>query len=181
MNWKLPQLPIKGWPAGGLAAIATALGSSLGLVAAANADERRVGRGRPSTPASAQARKAGYETTEMSARIVGLVLATIVVSYAILIGGIFFMVGHLSHGDRITYSGYSAQQTKAVTIPLPRLEVHPLATYQAYHAHQMHRLDHYYKLPGGYARIPINRAMDLVRGQSLDAQDSGNQPSGNQS
>jgi hypothetical protein len=172
MNGKLPR-----WPVGGLAAIATAIGGSLGLAAAAKADERQIGRGRPSTPASAKSREAGHEVEDFSARTVSLALGTIAVSYAILIGGIFFMVGHLSHGDAARYSKYTAQQTKTVEIPLPHLEVHPLAIYDAYRTHQLHRIGHYRKLGGGYARIPVDRAMQLMRGRSLDA--GLNQPAGN--
>jgi hypothetical protein len=172
MNWKLLR-----WPAGGLAVIATALGGSLGMVAAANADERRIGRGRPDRPPSAKSREAGHEVEDFSARTVSLVLATIAGSYAILIGGIFFMVGHLGHVDRKQYAGFTPQQTRHIPIPLPHLANNPIADYRAYRARQLHRLGHYHQLGGGYARIPIHRAMELERGRSLNG--GLKQPAGN--
>jgi hypothetical protein len=174
MKWKLLR-----WPAGGLAVIAAALGGGLGAVAAANADERRIGRGRPDTPPSGEAREAGHEVEDFSGRDVGMVMAVIAVTVAILISGVFYMTGHLTHGDHVRYSSLTAQQTRNTAIPLPHLEVHPLADYRAYRAHQLHRISHYYRLGGGYARIPINRAMTLLRGKSLD-QPAGAQPAGAQ-
>ena len=104
----------------------------------------------------------------MSARTIAMVLGTIAGSYAILIGGIFFMVGRLHHGEAVRYSHYTAQQTKVTPVPLPHLDVHPLEIYDAYHTRQLHRLGHYHQIGGGYARIPIDRAMQIERGKSLN-------------
>ena len=156
------------WPAGGLAGAVTTLGARLGIPAAIEADEKRIGYGRPSTPASREAREAGHETEDFSARDVGLVLGTIAVSYAILTGGLFFMIDHLSNARHHRYEAFTPQQTASIATPSPHLEVDPVESYEAYRKHQLQYLYHYDRLGGGYARIPIDRAMALELGQSLD-------------
>lgn len=166
----------KRWETWAVAAIASVVGGGIGLTSPAirrlaRADERHIARGTPDTPPSRQSVKAGYEVKDFNARDMALILGSIAGTVAVLIGGIFFMAGHL---DRVYTNHYAAaftsEQVATVHTPLPHLEVHPLANYAAYHAHEMHRLSQYRYLDASHsrARIPIYRAMAIEAGRGLD-------------
>ncbi len=128
------------------------------------------GRGQPTIPANPRARSLGYETEDISAKLVARILAvfagTAIVSIAIL----FLMIHFFRNADRADHLALTPQQSAEVVPPGPHLQRAPYqdlhdeqgaeeGKIQAYSwVGQDHRL----------ARIPIDRAMALVAGRSLE-------------
>lgn len=146
------------------------LGAGAGLVTLPKLDEASKGRGRHSSLPSLKSVKAGHEVEDIGAALIAKVLGSIAVIFGSLIGGVFFMVGHLNHAYMKRYAPLTAEQTTTTTPPLPRLQVHPLQDFGAYWRFERHRLNYYgwYGPHHVHARIPIARAMKLEVGRSLD-------------
>lgn len=131
----------------------------------------RIGRGRPETPPSPQARRAGHETEDMSGRTMALLALGLGGAVACAIGLMVALVGHLDRARDAGRPSYTAQQTAPVVPPNPRLQAAPLADIAQLRAREDALLHGYAWTDKARtrARIPIERAMALTQGRSLDA------------
>ena len=129
------------------------------------------GRGPPGTPPSAAARASGHETQDMSGIVMGSVVAglfTVALSAAL---GMVWLGSLFQSWQSQALPAYTAQQTTRVQPPAPNMQADPLGDI----ARQRHTEEMLLTTYGWideartHARIPINRAMPLVVGKSLDA------------
>jgi hypothetical protein len=132
------------------------------------------GRGMPSTPPSRRALSLGFETHDMSPKVMSLVLGGLLASAGI---GVALMFGLLTlfHSEReASAPRLTPEQQAHVEPPSPRLQVHPFQELYAQRSHEEGLLNAYAWLDPGHtrARIPIDRAMALAVGRSLDADPS---------
>jgi len=128
------------------------------------------GRGRRTTPANPKATSLGYETEDISARLVARILAgfagTAIVSVALL----FLMIHFFRTTDTAHRPALTAQQSVDVVPPGPRLQRDPYRELHDEQGQEEAKIQGYawadpdHKL----ARIPIDRAMALVAGRSLE-------------
>lgn len=127
-------------------------------------------RGRPSKPPSAQALALGYEPHDIDAGTIALILLVMGVVACLVVGAVFLMVGLLENGDRGRYAGVTQEQEAPVTPPLPHLQVRPFDQLHVNLERENHRLNTYAWGNADHtrARIPIDQAMALVKGQPLD-------------
>jgi len=132
-------------------------------------DALETGRGQHATPPDPQAASLGYETEDVSAKLVARVLAgfagTAVVSIAVL----FVMLHFFRTTDTAHRPALTAQQSADVVPPGPRLQRDPYRELHDEQGQEEAKIQGYawadpdHKL----ARIPIERAMALVAGRSL--------------
>lgn len=128
------------------------------------------GRGNASVPASSQARKAGHETEDMSARtmtklVLGLgLVATLMVFGMIGLRSLFISLHQRGEPPLTT------EQTTVINPPAPNLQTAPLTQLSAMAAVSNKLLDTYAWVDASHtqARIPIDRAMQLIIGHPLD-------------
>ena len=127
------------------------------------------GRGIPSTPPSRRALSLGFETHDMNPTVMILVLGGLLASAGT---GVALMFGLLTifHNHREA----SAEQQAHVEPPSPRLQDHPFRDLYARQSYEEGLLNSYLWLDPSHtrARIPIDRAMSLAVGRSLDADPS---------
>ena len=128
------------------------------------------GRGSPGIPASRSARQAGHETTEASARAVGLVLAVFGLTAVGVIVGSVVGLNWIQRADRAARPPITTEQRADIVPPLPHLQVKPYDDLHEVRAHAAALLDQYGWADAAHthARIPIDRAMALVVGKPLD-------------
>ena len=128
------------------------------------------GRGQPETPASAPARAAGHETEDMSGRTMSVLVATLGVTVACVIGGMVWLNSYLTTQRNDLRASLTSQQTTAIVPPAPNLQAAPLTEIDQLHAREDALLDHYTWLDKDHtrARIPIERALALAPGHTLD-------------
>ncbi len=128
------------------------------------------GRGQPTVPANPKAKSLGYETEDISAKLVARILAgfagTAIVSIAIL----FLMIHFFRTADRADRPALTREQSAEVVPPGPHLQRAP---YQELHDEQgaeEGKIEAYSWVGQDHklARIPIDRAMALVAGRSLE-------------
>ena len=135
-----------------------------------------VGRGNPSTPPSSRARRLGFEPHEMSPRVMILTLFGLFASAGLGVAVIFGLLAIL-HGRREANAPPTTPEERArIETPEPHLQVRPFQELYAEHGRERGLIDSYAWIDPGHtrARIPIDRAMQLVVGRSLD----GASPSG---
>ena len=133
-------------------------------------DEAVSGRGEPTVPPNPKAESLGYETEDISASMVGRILggfaATVIVSIALL-----FVMLHFFHGaDNADQPALTAQQSADIEPPSPHLQRDPYAELRGQHGAEEQKLAGYAWADPAHTRvrIPIDRAMALVAGRSLE-------------
>jgi hypothetical protein len=131
----------------------------------------RTARGTPSFTPSAPSLAARYETKDLSARGLAIILATLATTAGALIGVAFGLVALFGHLDRARLPPLTAQQTARIVPPAPRLQTHPFADLARLREHEARLLNSYAWVDPRHqrARIPIRRAVQLAIGRSLDA------------
>ena len=132
------------------------------------------GRGVPSTPPSRRALSLGFETHDMNPTVMVVVLGSLLAAAGI---GVALMFGLLSifHSNReASAPRLTAEQQAHVEPPSPRLQDHPYRDLYARQSYEEGLLNAYLWLDPSHtrARIPIDRAMSLAVGRSLDADPS---------
>lgn len=130
-----------------------------------------IGRGQPATPPSYRARKAGHETRDLGGRTLTLLLAGLGAAVACVIGLMVVLMGYFDHTRSAAAPHYTAQQTAVIVPPAPNLQATPLVDIAQLHEREEKLLEHYAWINPNHtrARVPIERAMALTLGHSLDA------------
>lgn len=128
------------------------------------------GHGRPATPASPQARDEGHETEDMSGGLMGklaLMLGTVACVVVFAMVGLRFWVLSDYRSDQ---PALTALQVAPTVPPGPHLQADPVKDIAQLHAEEDALLQNYAWVDKSRtrARIPINRAMALVVGRSLE-------------
>jgi hypothetical protein len=130
-----------------------------------------MGRGQPATPPSYRARQAGHETRDLGGRTLTLLVAGLGATVACVIGLMVVLMGFFVHARNAAAPHYTAQQTAVIVPPAPNLQAAPLADIAQLHEREEKLLEHYAWIDSNHtrARVPIERAMALIVGRSLDA------------
>lgn len=128
------------------------------------------GRGIPATPPSPQARRQGFETSDMSAALMGTLTIGLGVTIAISIVLMVVLTSHFQAGRRAV-PALTAQQVTPLVPPLPHLQAAPLLDIATLRAREAAALDGQGWTDPAHrsARIPIGVAIGQTVGQSLDA------------
>ena len=128
----------------------------------------RAAHGAPSDPPSAASLAAGYDVNDAAAgRLVWTMLifaASAIIAVALMV----LFLGLLRHQDTARDAALTPQQRVEAPPPLPHLQADPLDEMAAARTRQDAKLHGYARIDANTARIPIDRAMALVLGQSLD-------------
>ncbi len=130
----------------------------------------QTGRGTPATPPSAEAREAGHETEDVSTGNVHRVMALFA---AVALAAVFGMMGLLGvwrSSDRVSQPKLTAVQTAPVEVPGPHLQVDAYTDLNNERGREIGKLSGYAYIDDSHAqaRIPIEDAMTLVAGRTLD-------------
>lgn len=128
---------------------------------------------RPTPPAPAEEgphNPEGFEEEDVDVRRTAFVVAGLAASVAVAITAVWLMMHlfgawHVADTPRLT-----PQQTAKVQPPPPNLQGAPYEDLARLEARERTELTTYARLPDGRARIPVERAMRLIAGQSLDPQ-----------
>ena len=157
--------------AGAVAALAGARLFAPRRVAVAGEDPfgPQTGRGAPQGPIDPASLRAGYETDDANARFLGRIMAVFAGSALFAIALIVFYLSVLHHRDAARQVGLTHLQREQSDPPLPHLQANPTGELGVLQANQNKLLQGYATLDADTARIPIDRAMVLVTGESLDA------------
>ena len=128
------------------------------------------GRGQYSHTPGAEAIREGYEVADLSAKGLGTILATLAVSAATLVGIVFGMISLFSTWDAQDVAHLTAQQKAAITPPSPHLQTDPVGDLDRERERERRELASYAWIDVAHTRahIPIERAMTVVAGHSLD-------------
>lgn len=110
----------------------------------------------------------GYETEDVDVRKTGLVMAGLALSALVAVGLMLWLMHAFTLGQRREWPALTPQQTAKLTPPPPNLQADPYADIARARAAERGRLDGYALTEAGRARIPIDRAMELVTGRPLD-------------
>lgn len=127
--------------------------------------------GKPSTPPSREALQSGFEAKDVNERTIVFILAGIAAATALVIGTVFIMIWRFEIAWTHSFSSLTPQQTAQSAPPAPHLQINPFADLAQQRARE-DRLLHSYgwtSADHSTARIPIDRAMALTVGTSLDA------------
>jgi hypothetical protein len=129
--------------------------------------------GRPPRPAANTQRDPndpGHETRDVNVRNTALVLAGLALAAVAVIGAMIWLMGSFAASQRRARPALTPQQTARLAPPPPNLQADPYADLDRERAAADAHLAGY-----GYrdatrtrARIPIDRALDLVVGRSLE-------------
>ncbi len=134
------------------------------------------GKGRRQGPVDPASLDAGYETDDANARQLGRIMAVFAGSALFGIALMAFYLSVLHHRDAARELGLTRLQREQSDPPLPHLQANPIAELGGLQAGQNALLLGYATLDADTARIPIDRAMVLVTGQSLDAHAAPDKP-----
>lgn len=128
------------------------------------------GRGRPAAPPTAVALKDGHETLDADPRSIGLIMVVGVSTIAASIAGLFVLLGFLHARDAERRPPLTSQQRAAIVPPGPPLQSSPQYDLASLGTMETKKLQGYRWLDASHrrAQIPIERAMSLVIGRSLD-------------
>lgn len=129
------------------------------------------GRGRPAAPPTAVALKDGHEPLDADPRSIGLVMVVGVSTIAASIAGLFVLLGFLHARDAEHRPPLTPQQRAAIAPPGPPLQSSPQYDLASLGTMETRKLQGYRWLDASHrrAQIPIERAMTLLIGRSLDA------------
>lgn len=128
-------------------------------------------RGHHRTPPSPEALECGHEVKDINVRNTTYILAGMAATTALVVGIVFVMVWQFDTRRHVISADLTPQQTARVIPPAPRLQDDPYADLARVDARE-NRLLHSYgwtSADHSTARIPIDRAMALSVGKSLDA------------
>ena len=130
---------------------------------------RPQGYGSPGTPPDREAERDGYEPRDANPRSIAIVMAVGVALIAGSIWGLFVLLGQFHAHDRSGRPLTAAQRASLVP-PGPPLQSSPLFDIASLRAREGGRLENYAWIDPDHttARIPIERAMALTVGKSLD-------------
>ncbi len=156
--------------AAGVGALGSVALGGLSLVRRLGPTSSRAARGDRSHTPDAAALRAGYEVKDLSAAGLTKILALIAGTAGTLIGIVFLMIWLFGGWDRADTAGLTAQQTASIAVPGPHLQMHPFRDRALQGRAEANRLAYYgWNDPShATAHVPIDRAMVLVTGQSLD-------------
>ncbi|MCQ8239483.1 hypothetical protein [Rhizosaccharibacter radicis] len=164
----------------GLAAAAGALGAGLVFGRRQPArDDGTTGRGLPGTPPDAGAVRQGFEGEDDSGRGLFKGLAWLVaaaVPAVALMFGLVAWFGALDHQGR----RFTPEQSAPIVPPSPHLQAHPFAELRAEQDQEHALISQYRWLDAAHthARVPVERAMALVAGHSLEPEPDPAAPDG---
>jgi hypothetical protein len=144
-------------------------GGSAGSSMSAEAGDS--GRGDPSLPPSAQARARGHETEDMDGSLMLRLFLLLAGIAAVMVAGMIGLERALVALQASDRPPLTAEQTTGIDPPEPHLETHPLSDYARFQSDAEQRLNAYGWLGPEHTRasIPIDRAMALSVGRTLDA------------
>ena len=128
-----------------------------------------VGRGSTQGPVSAGSLTSGFETDDASARGLVWTMAIFAASAATAVTLMVVLLGVWHRQDAARETGLTSIQRQQSEPPLPHLQSDPIGELGALKARETAKLHAYARVDADTARIPIERAMALVAGQSLDA------------
>jgi hypothetical protein len=129
------------------------------------------GRGRHRSSPSAAAISSGYEPKDISARDVSIILGAMAATTALVIGIVFVTVWRFNINRNENLAKLTSQETAQIVPPSPHLQADPFADLARVQSREARLLSGYGWLNTNHtlARIPIDRAMTLSVGKSLDA------------
>ncbi|GJD46764.1 hypothetical protein AFCDBAGC_4648 [Methylobacterium cerastii] len=112
----------------------------------------------------------GYEVSDVNVGNTARVMAGLMVTALVVIGGMVWLRTFVAADQRQALPKLTAQQTSRLVPPPPNLQADPYADLDAERAAENRRLDGYAFLDASRqrARIPIDRAMALTVGRTLD-------------
>ena len=112
----------------------------------------------------------GYEVSDVNVGNTARVMAGLMVSALVVIGGMVWLRTFVAADQRRALPKLTSQQTSRLVPPPPNLQADPYADLDAERAAENRRLDGYAFLDAARqrARIPIDRAMALTVGRTLD-------------
>lgn len=128
------------------------------------------GRGEPSVAPNPEAKSLGYETEDISTRMVGRILAGFAVTVVVSVTLLIVMLNAFRGADNADQPPLTTQQSADIIPPGPHLQNDPYRDLRQTQRAEEQKI-------GGYAwtdpahtraRIPIGRAMALVAGRSLE-------------
>lgn len=127
--------------------------------------------GKPRTPPSHEALESGFEVKDIDERSVVYILGVIATTTALVIGIVTVMIWRFDIARTRSFAGLSQQQTAQIVPPSPHLQVNPFTDLAQQQVRESRLLHSYGWTSANHstARIPIDRAMVLTVGQSLDA------------
>ncbi len=128
------------------------------------------GRGRPSTPASAESREAGHEIEDVSTGNIHRVMALFAVVALASVFGMIALIGVWRSDDRASRPKLTAMQVAPIQVPGPHLQVDAYSDLNSERGREIGKLSGwaYTDASRTEARIPIEDAMALVAGRPLD-------------
>ena len=158
------------WAAASLAAVATAVLLVWKRRPVVHQHDELSGRGTPSTPPSRTAVTLGHETRDMSGRAMMWLTIGLGSSVALVIGLMLVLVDVFQHERRHDERSLTGLQTLTVLPPAPNLQRDPVGDLARMHAGEDRLLHGYAWIDRGHARarIPIQRAMTLAIGHTLE-------------
>ncbi len=129
------------------------------------------GRGTPSAPPSEASRGSGHETEDMSGSVMMWLTVALGGSVLAAIGLMLLLLGGFREQRREQRPPLTAEQTMRLQPPAPNLQPHPLRDLAALRESENRLLHVYGWIDAGHtrARIPIERALTLMRGRSLES------------
>ncbi len=134
------------------------------------------GQGASQGPVDPATLQAGHETDDANARQLARIMAVFAASALVAVALMVFFLNVLHRSDTAREAGLTRLQREQTEPPFPRLQANPIAELGALQAAQNRLLLGYATLDADTARIPIDRAMALVTGQSLDAHAAPDKP-----
>jgi hypothetical protein len=128
------------------------------------------GEGRGKAKSSGGGDGPGYETRDVNTRNTVLVMAGLAATAAAVIGGMVLLRDGVAAHQRAALPALTPQQTKTLVPPPPNLQPEPYADLDRQRAAARAALEGYGYLDPERTRahIPIDRAMQLSIGRSLD-------------
>ncbi|WP_375462332.1 hypothetical protein [uncultured Methylobacterium sp.] len=112
----------------------------------------------------------GYETSDVHVGNTALVMAGLMLSALAAIGLMIWIMSTFAASQRRALPSLTPQQTTQLAPPAPNLQAKPYADIDREQAEQAAKLDRYGFTDAARrrARIPIDRAMGLTVGRTLD-------------
>ncbi|MCJ2013178.1 hypothetical protein [Methylobacterium sp. J-076] len=112
----------------------------------------------------------GHETRDVNVRNTALVMGGLALSAVAVVGGMVLLMNLFAARQRAALPGLTPQQTARLVPPPPNLQPDPYEDLARQRDGARAALDGYGYLNPAHdrARVPIDRAMELVVGRSLD-------------
>ena len=128
-----------------------------------------VGSGTTQGPVDARSLANGFEEGDADARQLGWTMAIFATAAVTAVTLMVLLVSNWHQQDARLETGLTSLQRRQSPPPSPQLQANPIGELGALKAREAAKLQGYARLNANTARIPIDRAMALVTGQSLDA------------